>query len=322
MSIRSYGFNPDRSVLDGEAAVLRCAAGRVAGGESVSEVTRWMNNTGHRTPTGREWEVNTLGRTLAADRTAALLPPDVAGQLAARLAGRPKPSAHDEYLLTGGLAACGLCGAALASSKMYRNRATQPRSVRRAYACRPVNSARRSRAGCGRIRALADPLEDYVAASVLARLASPRSAAAIAAAVAREQTQRAVFEQVITESRARLGVLASEFAFGGAGAETIRPLRVALEQEIRKARAGLRRVDLLSGVPLHDQGHLAVTLPTRAVAGRDGATPRSLAEWWEQAGMKPRRALLELMIEQVRVGPAKLRGARQFDPDRVTIAWR
>lgn len=129
---RAFGFEPDYVThIPAECEALRECARRVLAGERASELARWLNSEGWRTPTGGEFVHGSLKKTLMRPRYAGLMPDgesagawepvydqdrgkarEVWENLCAVLEGRA--AAFDyatnarRYLLTG-VAVCGTC---------------------------------------------------------------------------------------------------------------------------------------------------------------------------------------------------------------------
>lgn len=173
-----YGFtDASRRMIDeSEAAMIREAATRLLAGEGLRGVAADLGRRGIRTKLGRPWTAGNLRRLLRAPHIAGLRrhQGQVVGQASwpaivdpetwaavQDILDHPKrqlPPGRREYLLSRGIAVCGLCGAALVA---------RPRSdKRRAYAC----VAGLGYHGCGKIGRLAEPLEADVEARLWAAI--------------------------------------------------------------------------------------------------------------------------------------------------------
>lgn len=124
---RPYGYTASgMEVVPEEAAMLREAASALLAGATVKAICRDLAERGILTAQGRQWLPGTLTRTLGSLRVAGLHP--VTGKRAAWpaiLTRRDSAAVRDllddrrqlatprgaNYLLTGGLAVCGLCSA-------------------------------------------------------------------------------------------------------------------------------------------------------------------------------------------------------------------
>lgn len=308
---RPFGFAADRVTLDvAEAALVREAAGRVLAGEGIGAVVVDWDRRGVATVTGARWRTTTMRRLLLSPRIAGKreLRGEVVGDArwepiiseadhlrltrllrdpARRKGGRPR-----EYLLTGGVAACGLCGHPLSA---------RPKTGgARCYVC--ANSPAVGLAGCGKIRQLADPLEALVAEAVLQRLASPALFDALA-----QRTEAGGSDDAADRLRAAEDALSELDAdyYDLRRLPRVRYLETSgrLEAEAQAARDSLSRrtgSEALMGVP-HGE--------------------RALRAAWDAGTVSWRRALVGAVVERVDLAPA-VKGRNFFDPDRVSIAWR
>lgn len=166
------GFtDTDRAEVDVDvAARLNRATEDVIAGRSIRSIAVEWNRDGFRTVTGRPWSPANVRRQLAQPYLAglrvhrdeivgpgtwpAIIPPDRWSLMQDTLSdpGRRTTTSGREYLLTRGLAVCGLCDAALIS---------RPRADgARCYVCATGAGLH----GCGKIRALAESLEADVTA--------------------------------------------------------------------------------------------------------------------------------------------------------------
>ncbi|MGW2933292.1 recombinase family protein [Streptomyces sp. NPDC001156] len=312
---RLYGFDNQAltRVRADERQVVREAVGRIQAGQSQAEVAAWMNAEGYRGTMGGEWTSMTLGRLLDNPAIAglerdpnthelvetgreALITPEEFRWLQQR-PGRPGSVRSDqdrspdhEYLLAGGLAVCGQCGQRMAGA---RTGAGTP-----SYRCQ---TSFEGRGGCGKIRINAALLEEYVAELVLGELLRPGAVAALE--VARASMARdadAIRAQIANLEKSRTE-LADPYARG----ELSRAAFVAADRQVgerlKKARARLRFLEQAVDVPL--------------------GGVEDLARWWEHAPFASRRALVMLLVCEIKVHPARARGVRDVD-DRVTLTWR
>lgn len=178
---RVYGYRcaPDHpgglEVVPDEAERIRQWCTAVLGGQSLGALATEANEHGVPTTQGGAWTVPSIRGIITSDRIAGrrthrrtgtstaaqwepIITPEeldaVRSTLRAR-GGRRNPEGWRDYLLSGGIARCGLCGAALVAQ---RSSGGSPR-----YVC-PA----RSRGGCGGISVNADRLEDQIALMVCA----------------------------------------------------------------------------------------------------------------------------------------------------------
>ncbi len=304
---RPFGFEADRvTVREDEAALVREAAGRVLAGETLHAVLTDWNARGVTTVTGRPWRTTTLRRLLTAPRVAglrehrgevvgpavwaAIIDRDHWERLRARVLdpGRRKGGRPREYLLTGGIAVCGVCGADLVA---------RPRAGHRSYVCaKGVNFA-----GCGKIRMKADPFEAEVRDQVIAALAGPGLRAALEADD--DGDQGALYDRLRADEEALHALEVDFYTEGALSKAGYLAAREKLAARIEETRSRLARTDR-SGV--------LADLPESEDALR--------AEW-QSRSVAWRRSLVAALVESVEVGPA-VQGRNFFDPERVSIVWR
>ena len=156
--------------------------------------------------------------------------------------------------------------------------------------------------GCGKIRILADPLEEHVRDRIAHRLAGPALAEALARVAAESQDQARDFERLrVLEGRQEQ--LARAFAEGRIGEREWLAGRDQIQGEIDSLR-----------------DRIAATATSLAVADLP-STSDAIRALWDGESVEWRRRLVGLLIDEVTVGPA-VRGRNFFDPGRVTIRWR
>jgi site-specific DNA recombinase len=183
---RGFGYEQDRvTIKEDEAALIRDAAKRILAGESMRGICSKWEPEGIATVTGTRWTATVLKRILTAPGTAglrehhgALYEGDWPGIIDRKTHERLKailldparskfnPGTARKYLLTG-FAYCGLCDARLVA---------RPRADgARCYVCASGVGFH----GCGKIRSLAEPLEEFIKEAILQRISSPRLSEAL-----------------------------------------------------------------------------------------------------------------------------------------------
>jgi site-specific DNA recombinase len=294
---RAYGFEDDRVThRPSEVAVIRKAARRVLDGETLRAIRLDLNARGVATVTGTPWSSTVIRRVLTSARTAGLrehhgvMYPGVwkpiiteAEMRRLRLIlldpGRRTNQNPRRYLLTGGIARCTECKAALVA---------RPKAGGiRCYVCAG------DMGGCGKIRRIADTLEDYVGDQLLdafdaGMLHEPDDGDLTAALVEIEQLEGQLAEAA-TDYYAERSITRDQFS----------AVSTTLTARIAAAKAAAAR--------LHRVGV---------------STPRSgdLRVEWHAAGFDRRRALVARYVERVDVLPA-VRGRNFFDVDRVQVVF-
>jgi len=302
-------------IKEAEATLLRDAARRIIAGESAETIASEWNGAGVTTVTGKRWRGKSLRRIVTSALVAGLR--EHHGQVVADAAWAPildratweavrsalaeRPEAKvgrppREYLLTGGLAVCALCGTPLRA----RPRADSVRS----YVCVNEERADGSR-GCGGVRCVAKPLEALVFDAVLAAIDGGALDAVLRADLGDDgAVQRTELLAVLAEAEAKLQQAEERY----------------LEQDVPLSKAAYLRVrarheEVAAGARRELTAIERVTLPED--------TPRNtqtLREWWPEATLLQRRDFLRLFIEKVTVKPAPHRGAR-FSALRAEILW-
>lgn len=305
---RPFGFRADRVAHDPqEAREIRRAARRLlAGKATLTGIARDWNDRGVLTPTGGPWRKSTVRRLLTSARVAGLrshnggetypaswkpiVTEDQRLSLLTLLDGRPGPgNSGRRYLLTGGLATCGLCGS---------NLIARPRGDgRRCYVCATDNG------GCGKIRVLAEPFEEYVAEQVDAIYAVSEPVDEPGRPNGVEETRRqlaadeAALDDLARDRYVHRSITPDEFrAAREPLIERIAAFQAELTRENRPQRTFLRNLDDLPPAPWE-------TPP--------GEDPEGIDEW---------REWVAEVLKQVVVKPA-VRGRNFFTPERVDMEW-
>lgn len=303
---RPFGFNADRLTHKPDEVILvREAARRVLAGETVRGLCADWNARGVATVSGTTWHPTVLKAMLCSARIAglrehhgvvtakAMWPAIITEEEHHRLkavltdptrqknAGRLPRS----YLLSGGMARCGPCGAALVA---------RPRSDRRrCYVCATGPGF----AGCGKIRVLAEPLEELIVEAVMLRLDTPGLAEMMTGAADDDADAASA---AIAADQAKLAELGDLWDAGDITRAEWMRLRSKIEERLRANQHALARPE-----------------PASVLAGLAGG----IRSAWPDLSFDRQRAVLATVIEQVVVGPA-VRGRGRFDPDRVDVVWR
>lgn len=304
---RPFGYEDDRvTIRESEAAHIRQAAKRVLRGESQRSIVRDWNKQGVGTVEGKPWASFQLRRTLSSARIAGLR--SHRGEVVAKAtwpgiiseadhyalnalfqqnigAGRRHPR---KYLLTGGIGVCGLCNAKLVA---------RPRGDgRRSYVC----ASGPGFAGCGKIRALAEPLEDWVRDAVIESVAGEGLAAALAEVTG---DSAATLEELngLEESLEQLA--RDHYADKRIGQREFFAARDAITQRVEGLKA-----DLAVG----QAGRFASTLPSDA---------EGLREMYDAQPLEWRQQFVSLVVERLVANPA-VKGRNFFDSARFKIVWR
>ena len=302
---RPYAYERDGLTLrPDEAEVVRQMVTRYLAGESLRGLATWLQDDLRATTTaGKPWNSHNVRSTLVNPRYAGLatyrgeivaaaqwpglITPDEHHLVMARIrASARKPTRTPRRYLLSGLVFCGNC-----SNRLYSARRE---NVVRRYVCQKGPD----HGGCGSLTVVAEPLEAWVSEMVLARLASPDFAAAVAA---RTAPDTAALTASVEADTAQLDELAAAYA-----------TRQVTMPEWRTPR------ELI-------QARLDANVSTLAAArtaayGIDPTAAGTLRETWPTLGLARQRAVIDALLAAVAVhkGPHVAR----FDPSRVAVAWR
>jgi DNA invertase Pin-like site-specific DNA recombinase len=301
---RPFGYEDDRiTVRPSEALLVKEAARRVLAGEGIRTICTDWTQRGIATVTGVPWKPTVLRNLLISPRiaglrayhgevvTTAIWPPIVTQDDHQRLRalltdpGRLKRHTARRYLLTG-FARCGRCSAFLVARPNERKHP--------GYVCAKGPGY----AGCGGLRVAGRELESFVVAQVAAVLETPELVESLA-------KPDIVDDAEIAELRSLEGKL-GELAAAWARDEFTR-------SEWMVARAGID--DRIHNLRSRLASGQRAAITQSALARRGGRGWR-----WEELDFSQQRAVLEVLLEYVEIGPA-VRGRNTFDPARVRIVW-
>jgi len=318
-----------------EQAALRYAALRILNGATTRAVARDLNNRRIFTTMGNLWRPHTLKRTLLAKYVLgirehrytdpattkhisreyqatwpAILQRQTSEKLhvilndESRFVGAKKRGRS--YLLTG-FVYCGECDKPLLGSGNVNHR----KVYERAYACRKIGDGGEFR-GCGKVRRLAEPVEELIRQAVITALDSPATVKAL-------QERRGNTE---------FATLLAEYNQGGEQLRQIAGyLRRGIFDEVtyleEKAQIEDERDRIRKSLELHSSGRVFAKIP----AGK------SITEAWDEAEAEEdldwRRVLVSLVIQKIiihRGHPGRRpwateKGTWNFDPSKVEIVW-
>lgn len=305
---RPYGYQPGAlEVREPEAQIIREAAQRALIGESLGAICRDFDRRGIPGAKGGLWGVPALRRMLVSARISgrrerrrdARGQQVVIGTIVAETCATPaiiSPAQSDQLRrmfggngrgrpgshLLAGLARCGLCGARLVC---------ETHGARREFTCH----AAPGRGACGRIRIIAGPVEELVVGDVLDAVDGGRLAAAM-----RQPEDGRDLEQELLDVDRKLSSLRADLEAGRillpeweGGRQVHVDNRLSLERQIAERRRTLGLADL----------------------------PGDLRRDWPGLALHRQRAVLAVLLDEVRIHPASRRGAK-FDPGRVELRWR
>jgi site-specific DNA recombinase len=295
---RAFGYEKDlMRVRPSEADLLRAAYADLLAGRSLRAIAAAWDARGVRTVFGNHWTATSLRRTLGNARYAGLrsyrgqivgpaawpaITDENTWRAAVALLALPErrvstvPRAR-RYLLPN-LALCGLCGAPV------RTGITQHGT--RTYRCEKMHLSRS-----------AEPVDLYVVAVVLARLAQPDAVDLLRSAGPDLQ----VYRERSTTIRERLDDLATALADGVLTLGAVRTASERLKRSLAESEAelaALSRGDVLA--PL-------VNAPDPAAV-------------WEGLDLDRKRSVIDVLMVITLDSPGQGRAA--FDPATVRIEWK
>ena len=312
---RPFGYNADRRTLQAsEADHVREAARRVLDGESIRSLCRDFTARGVTTVSGGPWAPTVLRSILTSARISGrreygrrnrqggtVVAPitsveaqwepiisasdsDALRSLLTSPSRRRNTGMTERSYLLRGVARCALCRKALVA----RPRADR----RRCYVCASGPGFN----GCGKIRVVADELEEDVSSRLLLAVDEGELDALLCAS---DDADAAAARDDVLARQERLTALAAERArdeISDAEWRVIRPEVIARLEDAQ------RRYDAARG-----KGSLATL-------------PRPLGAVWSLFTPAQRRASVTDLIAEVRVAPA-VRGLNRYDPARVSLVW-
>jgi DNA invertase Pin-like site-specific DNA recombinase len=274
-----YGWHRVGKTIEPDPAqvrILRTVAQRYIAGESFHALAAEFG-FGHG---------QTLRRILRSDRTAQVLDPDLADQLAASLADRTmvRVPASGQSLLAG-IAVCGICGAGLGASS---TRPSRPGWLGQ-YRCQRSGHVGIARAW----------LDRYVSDAVIEAVDTGKLVEAIRRRGKRGQTREA------SKIEARVEVLDDQFDNGEVSETRYRERRTRLLDRLADAREKERESS-------------GFALPVEIA--------RDIRNRWDDLTIGARRAIIRVVLDRVGVAPFDgVRAGRPrsgIDPSRVTLVWR
>lgn len=298
---RPFGYDDDRRTIRvDEARLIREAATRILAGATIRGLCNDWNRRGVPTVTGKPWHPGTLRNLLTSGRIAGLryhhgvrtapavwpgiIDVDTHLRLRAILLdpARRLNIRSRRYLLTGGLAVCGICDAALVA---------RPRQDKRpCYVCATGAGFH----GCGKIRSLAEPLDD----DILDRFAQRLIAGKLTQP---DEPVRDVSLEVLA-CEAQLEQLAEDAGNG----------LISRAEWFTARDTVIERLNRLRGTTAADVGRQRLV--------DLAAQPDPLAALLNMS-VDQQRAHLQDGIERITVGPA-VKGRNFYDGDRVHVEWR
>lgn len=304
--MRGYGYAPGgATVIDAEADAIREAMERLLAGSSVRSIVHDFQARGLPTTTGTPWASQTLRRILMSARIAgwrehhgdwiaegtwpAIVSREDVERARAILddPARRRSGRQRKYLMTGGLAHCGVCGVPLIAGAGNYRCSTEPRA-----------------GGCGAITVVADRLEMHVVDEVADAIADAKFSRRLASVKTSVVDERKLVA-AITADEEQLVDLADLWADGKMTKAGYLKAHDRISSRLDAARRRL--------------GDVAAPSPAVVVAQFGGV--KRLRERWPDMTGAERRDVLNGLVDAVHVDRAQRRG-NFFDGERVRIDWR
>lgn len=279
---RPFGWQADRRTVEpAEAYMIREATRHVLDGDSLRSICADWNRRGLLSSTGTSWGTASLRRVLRSARISGRA--EHRGRIVAEetswepiisiedsdrlraLLGDParRPGRPSEYLLTGGIARCGLCGASLV---------THPRGKLRRLECVSGPGFK----GCGRLGIAAEGVEELVSEAVLRRVDEGALKALLA-----DKADPALLESLAKVERklTELAVMWAEDQLTRTEFEAARAVHLSAQKDLSRRLEASRRQVGLEGL---DE-------PVR--------------QGWPTLPLARKRAVIKALVGQVVIGP-------------------
>ncbi len=309
---RTFGYERDGTVVESEAALVREAASRIIGGESMWAVCNDWASRGAKTTVGNDWRTSSLSQLLRSPTLTgyrnyngttyegeweAILDLETFGQVNAQLdKGRSMTARRTTRKLLTGLILCGICG-----GKLNRRVFTMQNGKKfERYQC--VKEP--GKANCGKIAASMLATDEFVTAEVLGRYTQISSDVTSELQHGRIKELQAAFD----DDASSLESLTRERYVDRAIDDV---LYLQLRGELAERIAATQ----------YELDNLQMNAEKRAGVPTDAL---ELANWWEseETTVVDKRKAIEGLVSEIVVNPAKRRGGNKFDTNRVKIAWK
>jgi DNA invertase Pin-like site-specific DNA recombinase len=315
--LRAFGYKEDQIHADPkEAKIIREMYKMFLATENLSEIIRWLNNKRKiKTARGGTWSRKTVSTILSNKRYIGIrvhkdneypavwekIVDEKTFKAVQKILSDPDrktvPKVTRRYLLTG-LVYCGNCGHKM--SNMTRGKALGSTS---SYACRNDPAIRMR--GCGGVRMVGAWVDTFVTKAALTYLSREKELLKDLAGNNNEQQLRRHTEllEELEASRNRMNVIQDMFLDGK-----------TTQSEYERARKKLgtkhelleKEIDLLE----------ASRSPKVIFEGED------IDAIWEKRSIEERRAILKVIIQEVKIHKSKNHGSNLPQWDRIEIIWR
>lgn len=292
-------------IEESEAAVIREAAQRYAGGEAITAIMYDFNKRGIHTRRGSLWTATSLGRMIrnpvylgkrvyqarvhGTGAWDAILAPELFNACARRREETRKHTARDhepKYLLSR-LVLCGVCGSALTG-------APSSQWERYNYRCTGTPYA-----PCSGVAVRVHRLDDYVTELVMERLGRPDAAELFGQDDPDDELLQAMAEA--DDLRTRHQAFIDEAAAGRLSPKALAGVEEKLLPDIEAAEQQVRNLTLS---------------PVLKDAARE-----DIREVWPTLALSRRREIVRSLLH-LTLNPAGKTGTLPFDSSRVVVVWK
>jgi len=324
-----YGYGKAGVLIREEAAVIREMADRFLAGQSVRQITMWLNRDDGPTPPSRGksrlniWHASTVRSILCSARISgqrayeptaprggdrgggrvilgpgnweAIITPEETERIRAVFANPDRRVGRSAKSLLAGIVACGKCGNTLVTGG-WRTGQTAP-SKQHFYRCLPL-PGRPERGG---LSVSAAGVEALVSEAIIRRLAA---SALPDAEPGQDDGVTAAMAQ-ITAARQRMEDMARDYGAGLLTRAELHAAKMAAQNTITDAEHLLGRhstTAALKGIPIGDETALR-------------------AAWEHEWSIPQKRAIIAALVDTLIVKPLPRGGAR-FRPERVELTFK
>lgn len=324
-----YGYGKGGVLIPTEAVVIREVADRFLAGQSVRQITMWLNRDGGPVAPSKGksrlniWHASTVKSILCSARISgqraydpdaprggepqggraimgpgnweAIITPEETARIRAVFANPDRRVGRSAKSLLAGIISCGKCGNTLVTGG-WRSGQTAP-SKQHFYRCLPL-PGRPERGG---LSASAAGVESVVSEAIICRLAAttmPSVEPGQDAGVSEAMGQ-------ITAARQRMEDMARDYGAGLLSRTELHEAKTAAQHSITDAERLLGRTSksaALKGIPIGDE-------------------PALRKAWATEWSIPQKRAIIAALVDTLIIKPLPTGGAR-FRPERVQITFK
>lgn len=311
---RPYGYENDRLTLRepstccriadrvefviDEPAVVRELARRALGGESLLSLVRDLNQRGIPAGTGGAWGLASISRLLRSLRIAGLRHDqgkDIPAPWPAIITTREQRQLR-ALLARNSRAGTRSQRSYLLTGGLVRCGGCGAPMIARPLGGKPTYACIKERGGCNKVFARAERVDEIVRLAVVKVVDGPGLARRLKRSGGKD-TDHAL--DAITRQEERLREVETDYAGGDLERSEYRRLRDQVRARLHELRDGFKPK------PTLDFG---------------GENPLGVA--WPSLSLGRRRAVLDTLLDEVKIAPVGRRAGSRFDAGRVSLRWR